>query len=161
MGRRGRGDCGRCVTWTSLANLSQFLSVSALERCYRFVILRAELWICDSNLWRSCGGYFWIPMMITIGGRSFKSLQGRDTHRKFIGQLFSVMLHSNALIIYNVIISLPGNHFFISCWRYWRYLMLTILQSGLVSHLVFHSRTPGIASGQTGLVLSTTNGSGH
>lgn len=30
-GETGRGDCGRCVTWRTRANIFQFLSVSALR----------------------------------------------------------------------------------------------------------------------------------
>lgn len=87
MGRGG--GCGRCVTW-SVVNLFQFLSVYALEQCYVFVVPRAELWISDPTLWLSCGGYFWVFVMITIRGRSFKSLQG------FVGQRFSAAVHSSS-----------------------------------------------------------------
>lgn len=43
MGRRGRRGEGTAVDVSHGGLLFQFLSVSALEQFYRFVILRAEL----------------------------------------------------------------------------------------------------------------------
>lgn len=62
------------------------------------------------------------------------------------------MVHSNALIMHSVTILLPGNIwvdfcplvslFFVCCWRFYQFIMLTILQNALVSYLLIHVKGP-------------------